>query len=283
MNRAVRERLFLRSYAVELLLKLGALGVVLGACSAFSSAPEVPLEEAHDAGPSGITGEDAAGGDSSTPSACAALFCTAFDDDPFDGAWDGYGKGAHREVDIVLEQTEDAPRSGRRALRLSIPESSSLYQSNYLRKGIALPAGVRTLTYRFAMRVRTANTKNGDVRVAVLGWGKDLPIESRVAASFVLAKGDLTLRIGKGDVVEASTLTRRLETGRWYELAVTLTFNAADATVETFMDGSSYDKTSFTPHALPEGEAEVHLGAEYATADWSATSVDFDDVSFDAK
>jgi hypothetical protein len=67
-------------------------------------------------------------------------------------------------------------------------------------------------------------------------------------------------------------------------MSATVTFNSpSNASLEVFADGVSYDKSSFDPEVMPQDAVELHLGADYAAAEWSDTTVDFDDVSFDAK
>lgn len=272
---------------MRILSTIAVTTTVLAACSSFSEEPAAPptgtLDAGSDATGGGATGSDATGGDGAVATGCAALFCAAFDGEPFDGEWDGYDQGPQPVITIRLSPTEDAPLSPRRALRLALPASAALYQSNHLTKRVALPAGARSLTFRFAIRLQTPNTLDGTVRVAAMTWG-DPAAKQAVWTWAYLAGDQLTMRIEQDSNTLQSTTTRRLEVGRWYDMATTITFaSASSATMESFAGGVSYDKGEFDPKVLPGAAAELYLGANYAAAAWTKTAVDFDDVSFDAK
>jgi hypothetical protein len=264
---------------------VGAVGIV-AACSAFSGDEGRPASSSTDAADGGGLQAEAADDVAAKDGAagcCTGLFSTGFDDEPFDGVWDGYERGPQSQIVIFLAPTEEAPRSPGRALRIGLPETDSLYQSNYLKKRLALPPGARTLTYQFAIRVKTPNTRTGGVKIAGLSWGKDLSVQSSGDVSLHLVGRELTLGIQQDGGAESSTATRPLVVGRWYAMKSVLIFNSPNnATVESFVDDVSYDKSSFVPVTLPDGQVELRIGAEYATEAWTPSTIDVDDVSFDA-
>lgn len=256
------------------------LFVILAACTSFSRDEGSPLPGSPDAADGGVQADAARDG---AAGCCTKLFSTGFDEERFDSAWDGYERGPQSEIVIRLAPTEEAPRSPSRALRIGLPATASLYQSNYLKKRVTLPPGARTLTYQFAIRVQTANTKNGHVTIAGLSWGKELAMQSAATASLILAGNDLTLDLRQDGGGESSTATRPLAVGRWHAMKSVVTFTSpSSATVESFVDDVSYDKQSFVPVTFPEGQAEIRIGADYATNAWTPSTVDVDDVSFDA-
>jgi hypothetical protein len=269
---------------VRPLVMLAIVAVVLGACSSFSEEQAGSASGAPDGGADATSAEGSAPREGGSTGPCASRFCASFDADPFDGEWSGYEKAPYQQVQVGLAPTEDAPRSTRRALRLTIPTSTKLYESNYLKKRVMLPAHARSLTYRYAIRLQQKNTKGGTVRVAALAWVNDVQSNQTVWSRSYLVGDELTQTIAQESKTLETTVTRRLDIGRWYEMATTITFNSPQsATVECFVDGVSYDQKSFDPLYLPEGNAEIRLGGDYAASDWSPTTVDFDDVSFDAQ
>lgn len=263
--------------------KIAVAAVMLVACSSFGEGSHETGTEPDGGTDASVIGPDGATGDAG-PGGCAALFCASFDGEPFDAEWSGYQSGPQQQIEIGLAPTEEAPRSPRRALRLTLPAANTLYQTHHLKRYIALPAGARTFTYRFSVRVQTPNTRDGTVRVANVEWGRYTTGEPLAVRAY-LAGQNLTFRIDKatGGEVQA-TATRRLEVGRWYAMATTLTFHSpTNATIESFADGVSYESESFTPPLPLQDRVELQIGADYAASAWTPSTVDFDDVSFDAR